>query len=97
MMAVRGRRSRYTATIAFRLALQTGIAHGGEPILRLAIVFKPPIFLRFMAAFAHVVQDDSRFFVTRHRKTDIIDTTIARHVRARAGIAHIAEVTQFSF
>jgi len=82
---------------AFRLALQAGIAHGREPILRPAIVFKPPIFLRFMTAFAHVVQNDSRFFVPSHRKTDIIDTTVGRHVRARPGIAHIAEVAQFGF
>ena len=43
---------------AFRLTLQTGVAHGRKPAFHLAIVFKPPIFLRLVAAFAHVVQDD---------------------------------------
>ena len=77
--------------------MHTGVAHGSEPVLRLAIVLKPPIFLRFMAAFAHIVQDDSRLVVPRHRKTDIIDSTVGRHVRACAGVPHIAEVAQFSF
>jgi len=82
---------------AFGLALQTGVAQGREPAFHLAIVFKPSIFLRLVTAFAHVVQYDPRVFVPCHRKTDIIDTAVSRHVRARAGIAHIAEVAQYGF
>ncbi len=83
--------------VAFGLALQADVAHGRKPPLRLAIVFKPAIFHRLMKTLAHVVQDDPRFFVARHGKPDVIGTTIGRQVGTAAGIAHIAEVAQFSF
>lgn len=50
-----------------------------------------------MKAFSHVMQDDARFFIACHGKTDIIGTTVGRHVRAPVGIAHIAEIAQFEF
>ena len=83
--------------IAFGLALQADVAHGRKPSLRLAIVFKTAIFHWLMEAFAHVVQYDPRFFIARHGKPDVVCTTIGGQVRAAAGIAHIAEIAQFSF
>ena len=83
--------------VAFGLALQADVAHGRKPALRLAIVFKTSVFHWLMEAFAHVVQDDPRFFVTRHGKPNIIGTTIDGQVRTAAGIAHIAEIAQCSF
>ncbi|HET9166197.1 MAG TPA: hypothetical protein VFP11_09375, partial [Candidatus Angelobacter sp.] len=83
--------------VAFGLALQADVTHGRKPSLRLAIVFKPPIFHRLMNALAYVVQDNPRFFIARHGKPDVVRTTIDGQVRAAAGIAHIAEIAQFSF
>ncbi|HEY2171005.1 MAG TPA: hypothetical protein VGJ30_15375 [Candidatus Angelobacter sp.] len=50
-----------------------------------------------MTALTHVVQHDSRFFIARHRKPDIIGTTIGGQVGTSAGIADVAEFTQFNF
>ena len=83
--------------VAFGLALQADVAHGRKPALRLAIVFKTAILDGLVKAFAHVVQHDPRFFIARHGKPDIIGTTIRGQVRTAAGIAHIAEIAQFSF
>ena len=40
------------SNIAFGLALQAGIPHGCQPVLRLAIIFKPAILHRLMKALA---------------------------------------------
>jgi len=83
--------------VAFGLALQADVAHGRKPPLRLAIVFKPAILHGLMKTLAHVVQDDPRFFIARHGKPNVICTTIRGQMRTAAGIAHIAEIAQFSF
>ena len=83
--------------VAFGLALQAYVAHGRKPPLRLAVIFKPAIFHWLMETLAHVVQDDPRFFIARHGKPDVVCTTIGGQVRTAAGIAHIAEIAQFSF
>ena len=83
--------------VAFGLALQAGVTHGRRPLLRVAIVFKTSVFHGLMKALAHVVQDDSRFFIARHGKPDVVCTTIGGQVRTAAGIAHIAEIAQLGF
>jgi hypothetical protein len=83
--------------VAFSLALQARIAHGCQPALRLAIIFKPPIFHRLMMAFTHIVQDDPRFFIARHGKTHTIGTTFGGHMTTSTGITYIAELAQFNF
>jgi hypothetical protein len=81
---------------AFGLALQAGIAHRRQPAFHSAIVFKPPIFHRLVKALAHIVQDDPRIFIARHRKPDIIGTTFSRQAGTPVGIAEIAEIAQLS-
>jgi len=83
--------------VAFGLALQAGIAHGCQPILRVAVIFKSAIFHGLMETLADIMQDDPRFFVARHGKPDVIGTTIGGQVGTAAGIAHIAEIAQCSF
>jgi hypothetical protein len=83
--------------VTFSLALQAAIAHGSKPAFLSAIVFKTPIFHRLVQALAHVVQDDPRIFIARHGKPDIVGTAIGWQVGTPAGIAHIAEIAQFSF
>jgi len=74
--------------------LQAGVAHGRQPAFHSAIVFKAPVFHRFVKALAHMVQDDPRIFIARHGKPDIIGTTFSRQARTTAGIAKIAEIAQ---
>jgi len=81
---------------AFGLALQAGIAHRRQPAFHSAIVFKPPVFHRLVKALAHIVQDDPRIFIARHRKPDIIGTTFRRQAGTPVGIAEIAEIAQLS-
>ncbi len=50
-----------------------------------------------MEALAHVVQNYSRFFIARHSKTYTIGTALNRHMATSAGIAYVAELTQFNF
>jgi len=77
--------------------LQAGIAHGGKPSLRLAIILKPPVLYWLVKALAHIVQDDPGFLVPRHGKTHAIGVTVGRHSTASASIADIAELAQFGF
>ena len=83
--------------VAFRLALQAGIAHGRQPPLRLAIIFKPAILYRLMKALAYVVEHDPGFFVACHGKTHTIGTTFGGHMTTSTGITYIAELAQFNF
>lgn len=83
--------------IAFRLALQAGIAHGSKPTLGLAIVFKPTIFHRLMKALAYVVEHDPGFLITRNGKADAIRATVSRHAATSTRITNVAELPQFNF
>ncbi|MFL6386258.1 MAG: hypothetical protein ACJ71U_02110 [Terriglobales bacterium] len=83
--------------IAFGLALKTGIAHRGRPVLGSAVIFKPAILHGFMETLAHVVEHDPGFLVACDGKTHAIDTTLSRYMATSTGIAQVAEVAQFSF
>jgi hypothetical protein len=78
--------------IAFGLALKTGIAHRGRPVVGSAVIFKPAILHRFMEALAHVVEHDPGFLVACDGKTHAIDTTLSRYMATSTGIAQVAEV-----
>jgi hypothetical protein len=83
--------------ITFRLALQAGIAHGSQPLLRLAIIFKPPVLYRLMKALADVMEHNPGFFVSGQRKPYTIGVTVSRHVAASTGITDITELAQLNF
>jgi len=83
--------------VAFGLALQADVTHGRKPPLRVAIVFKTSILHWLMKTLAHIVQDDPRFFITRHGKPHVVCATIRGQLRTATGIAHIAEIAQFGF
>ena len=82
---------------AFGLALQAAVAHRRQPAFHFAIVFKSPVFHRFVKALAHIVQDDPRRFIARHSKPDIIGTTFSGQARTPVGIAKIAEIAHLGF
>jgi hypothetical protein len=83
--------------IALGLALKTGIAHWRQPVLGLAVIFKPAILHGFMEALAHVMEHDPGFLVTCDGKTYAIGTTLSRYMATSTGITQVAEVAQLSF
>jgi len=83
--------------VTFGLALQAGIAHGSQPLVRLTIVFQAPVLNWLMKSLTYIVEHDPGFFVACQRKTHTIGASIGRHVAAPAGIADIAELTQLGF
>ncbi len=83
--------------ITFRLALQTRIVHCRQPLLGLAIIFKPAVLHRLVKTLTYIVKHDPRFFIARYGKPDAIATTVGGQVGTLPGITHIAEIAKLDF